>query len=139
MPPASSLMYCTALLTPSMLVWVTSTAPPCWLKYPTLIGSMLESAAPVPPTYAAKSVTLPSTSAGADDDSAVDDEAAVEDSAAVDDSAVDDDASGAVVAAPAVVAGASVGAAVGAAVGALVELVLSSSSPHAATINVNAA
>src|SRR6478735_4392470 len=77
MPPASSLMYWTALLTPSMLVWVTSTPPPCWLKYPTLIGSRLLSAAPVPPTYAAKSVTLPSTSAGAEDSALV----ALEDSA----------------------------------------------------------
>ena len=50
MPPASSLTYLTAALMPSTLVWVTSIDPPCWLKYPILIGDMLASAAPDPPT-----------------------------------------------------------------------------------------
>ena len=31
---------------------MTSTAPPCWLKYPILIGARLASAAPDPPMYA---------------------------------------------------------------------------------------
>src|SRR5512141_2442722 len=64
MPPACSLTNLTAAWMPVTLVSLTTTAPPCWLKYPILIGVLLASAAPDPPMYPAKSVTLSALAGG---------------------------------------------------------------------------